>query len=730
MIAAGCLDPLEKGNRVYQALNLECYQWWYRRTFQSANGNPDQKAELVFDGLDCIGTVWLNGTLLGHPANMLVPHRFDVSALLLPNRANELVVRIDPAVPVGFAAPRSDWERANPGSWESLSIRKAPHMYGWDVMPRIVSAGLWRGVRLEWSPPLHFSSVYWFTRTIDVEHSRAVVSLSWEIAGEILTNAEHRLEVVLRCNGHMAFRTETVAVTSNGQQDIQLDNARLWWPRGYGEPTLYEATITLRSKNGDALDQHVTRLGIRTVELDRSDIVTPEKPGNFGFVVNGIPIFVKGANWTPLDALHSRDPEHLSNVFPMLLELNCNMVRCWGGNVYEQDRFFDLCDEAGILVWQDFAMACAAYPQDEAFLHLIALEAEALSRRLRNHPSLALWCGNNECDDALNWSNPKGMAPVDPNRDRISRKVLPGVLGRLDPHRSYLPASPYHSPAVFNAGNETNLIPDVHLWGPRGYFKAPFYTDTPAHFASEIGYHGCPSRSSLERMFDTGFVYPWVIDHEWNDEWLTKSVRYRPDSETTKGRNDIMIKQIAAFFGSVPNDLDEFILASQLCQGEGLKFFIESWRQQKGRRRGILWWNLRDGWPIVSDSVVDYYNTKKLAFRYIQSVQRDVQVICCEATTDHHPIIVVNDTLKPVQGRLEIRRAGSTVKLFEASFSVVPNGKTKIGELFHPTQPEMWLLNWSVEGATSFASHYLTVSGPIDFKQYKRWIDLAGILLM
>ena len=188
-----------------------------------------------------------------------------------------------------------------------------------------------------------------------------------------------------------------------------------------------------------------------------------------------------------------------------------------------------------------------------------------------------------------------------------------------------------------------------------------------------------------------------------------------------------MIKQARAFFDTVPDDLDEFILASQICQAEGLKFFIEFWRQQKGNRSGILWWNLRDGWPIVSDAVVDYYNTKKLAFHYIQRAQRDVQAICCEASEGKHPIVVVNDTLQHVHGHLEVRRAGTEAKLLDLPFEVEPNGKVHLGELPHPAQAEMWQLDWSTDRTDSFASHYLVVSGPINFKQYKEWMKAIGL---
>lgn len=741
LVAAGKLEPLERGNRVYQALTLESYQWWFRRSFTAEPTPAGHTAELVFDGLDCLATVWLNGTLLGTLQNMLIPHRFDVTKLLRAGQANEIVVRIDPAVPAGLAAPRTDWEVAPDGHWESLPIRKAPHMYGWDIMPRIVSAGLWRGVRIEWVRPARFTSAYWFTRSADAKTRRAVVAVEWEALGsEQVMGA--RVEAVLRRNGKTVYRGESAAV-SGGELDCVLEPADLWWPRGYGEAALYEAELTLRDRKGAVLDRRMERIGVRTVELDMTDIITPQNPGQFGFVVNGEPIFVKGADWSPMDGLHSRDPQHLETVFAMVPELNCNILRCWGGNVYESDRFFELCDQSGVLVWQDFAMACAEYPQDDGFLQKIATEVEAVVPRLRNHASLALWSGNNEVDDALVPHKP----PVDPNLDKISRRVIPGVLARLDPHRSFLPSSPYHSPAVFAAGNGGNLMPEVHLWGPRGYFKAPFYTESPAHFVSEIGYHGCPERASLEKMFDPKFVYPWVKDappeaamqqgHDsmpgrlWNDQWLTKSVRFRPGDRSTHGRNNLMLKQVMAFFGAVPDDLDEFILASQITQAEAMKFFIDFWRQQKGPRRGIIWWNLRDGWPIISDGLVDYYNARKLAFQYIQRAQRDVQAICCEPVEGKHAVVVINDTLRAVKGRVAVRQAGSAEKLLEAEFSVEPNGKTHVGAIPHPAAQELWLIDWSVEGpgqgTGAFASHYLAVTAPIELAQYKVWMKRLNL---
>ncbi len=726
LVAAGCLEAPEKGNRIYELRKLENHQWWYRRDFPTPDVRPGERVELVFDGLDCLGTVWVNGTLIGRPENMLIPHRYDVSAVLRRDGSNQLVVRIDPAVPAGSRVAHTAREFPNEGSWESLAIRKAPHMYGWDIMPRAVSAGLWRDVRLEVVAPRRWSNVYWYTREVDRKNNRATIGLDWEFVTNSNQVDGFRVQIVLRRNGRVVVSREATVLTSCGRERLIVENPDLWWPRGYGEPALYEATVSLHDGAGRLCDEHKTSIGIRTVQLRRTDITTPSAPGDFCFLVNGEPVFIKGTNWTPLDALHSRDRDHLERVFPLLPELNCNMIRSWGGGVYESDRFFDLCDQSGILVWQDFALACGVYPQTDTFLKTIAIEAESVIRRLRNHASLALWSGNNECDDSHFQS---GVENPDPNKDRISREVLPRAIDSFDPHRPYLPSSPYYSPAVVAAGSDLKVMPEVHLWGPRGYFKAPFYVDVQAHFVSEIGYHGCPSRASLERMFDPEYVQPWLRGHEWNDQWLTKAVRRLPRSPYTAGRNDLMLKQIQAFFGAVPEGLDSFILASQITQAEAMKFFVEFWRQQKGRKRGILWWNLRDGWPILSDAVVDYYLNKKLAFHYLRQVQRDVQAICCEAENGQHAVVVVNDTLKPVQGSLRVGRIGQTTALLNAEFNVGPNGVARVGSIAQPRATEMWVLAWQIPAGPAFRSHYLATSNPVQFDVYRGWMKDLGLEL-
>jgi beta-mannosidase len=336
---------------------------------------------------------------------------------------------------------------------------------------------------------------------------------------------------------------------------------------------------------------------------------------------------------------------------------------------------------------------------------------------------LVLWSGNNEVDMSLESNFTKA---VNPEIDRISREVLRRAVWEYDPLRDYLPSSPYCGEEYFRQGNNETLLPEVHLWGPRGYYKAPFYTNVNAHFVSEIGYHGCPNRGSLERMFDPEYVYPWTADGQWNDQWQTKAVRSHPNSTLTLDRNDLMTNQVKALFGEVPRDLDRFIFASQVVQAEAMKFFVEFWRMDKFRKTGIIWWNLRDGWPILSDAVVDFYNSKKLAYFYIRQVQRDAGVMIGDAREGRHPVVAVNDTRLEKTGTVVVRTADTEETLFSSSFNIPANGKTVVGHIPAKGGQAMWRIDATI-GQERQANHYLAGEAPFKLDDYERWYKKLSI---
>jgi beta-mannosidase len=736
LLKAGLAEDPMTGDNVYDFRKYETCQWWYQRDFKKPGIKKNERVELCFDGIDCIADIWLNGKKIAHVENMFVEHHFDITDIL--KKENELYICIYSTVLEARKYLRNNFGARNDALAEGVSIRKAPHMFGWDILPRLISAGIWREVKLEVIPPDYWESVYWVTKSVNVENATAEMYVDWQFHTDRLNIDDLTLNIYLTRGNKVAYQKSVKVYTTVSREHIQgIKDVDFWWPRGFGEPALYEAKIQLIDSDGTILCENIQNIGIRKSELIVADINTEENPGEFVFLVNGERIFVKGTNWVALDALHSRDNQHLDTAMNMLVDLNCNMVRLWGGNVYESEEFYDLCDKNGIMVWQDFTMGCTTYPQDQEFSGKIKKEASKVIMRLRNHPSLVLWAGNNENDVSLEWGDDQSY--IDPNTDIISRDILPLAVREWDPKTPYLPSSPFISSAVFNTERKinSNLSPEMHLWGPRGYYKAPFYTQNRAKFVSEIGYHGCPNLESLEKMMDKDFVYPWIIhdkntganltDKEyeliWNEQWQCKATITHPNSEVQRQRNDLMINQIKCVFGQVPIDLNQFITASQIVQAEAMKYFIEFWRMNKGDRNGILWWNLRDGWPVISDAIVDYYGSKKLAYSYIKKVQTDVCVMIGDAGDGKHPVIAVNDTREDADIKITVRDAEKQKILISKRVILPENGKTRVGSLSETDQTKLWLIEWEMN-EVKYTNHYLAYRPPIQLNEYMKWIPL------
>jgi beta-mannosidase len=727
LLNAGLIADPMIGSNIYDLRQYECYQWCYTKKFKSPKVSDDEQVQLFFGGIDCLAEVWLNGKHIGSVANMLIDHTFNVTDLLRKDGENTLQVIIRSAVMEAQKYFLGTFSVGNFAANESVFIRKAPHMYGWDIMPRLVSAGLWRDVELRVINNAHIENAQWMTSNIDLKNktARLFVDVQMTIPFERLdkTNAK----IVLKRKGKVVY-AGTVLVTSHAfRHIIELNNVDFWWPRGFGEPALYDAEVQLVSENGEVLSGNSCRVGVRTVQLDRTDINDmPDNPGRFSFIVNGSRIFIRGTNWVPLDAFHSRDASLLNDAVALVAEANCNMIRCWGGNVYEDHPFFDLCDEKGIMVWQDFAMGCTFYPQRDGFAKAVEQEAIAVVTKLRNHPSLAIWSGNNEDDIALRWTLINFN--INPNEDVISREVLPGVVYEMDPTRPFLPSSPYYSQAVYEKGSHDDLLPENHLWGPRGYYKDGYYTQSKASFVSEIGYHGCPNKSSLEKMFTKESVSPWQDGKVglWNDEWMTKAVRVFPHSPRQGGRNDLMTKQVRIVFGGIPDKLEDFVSASQAVQAEAMKYFVEMWRGGKPEKSGIIWWNIRDGWPILSDAVVDYYNSKKLAFYFLKNVQADVCVFINDAKDGKYPLVAVNDTRKPSQGNVEVTDVASGKSIYQGDFSIEANGRTMISSLAEMQGQGMLLIRCKIDGK-GYSNHYLYGKPPFKLKEYRKLLKETNI---
>ena len=421
------------GENIYRFRKYEFYRWQFERDFLAPE-KGEGEWKLIFEGLNNFAEVYLNDQKIGESANAFIAHEMDVAGAIRWGEINHLTVRIRSALnearKMDIPAYVSTHECG-----EFMMLRMPSSSFGWDIMGRFPSAGMWRGVRLEQRKPTRIVDAYYATMRLSPQGD-AVLRLRyrWETDAPILDGFRLRVHGV--CEGS-EFPAEKVAAFVDGRMDISVPQARLWWPKHYGPQSLYTVTLTLE-KDGEILDTRVDRIGIRRIEIE--NVVKPGDEGEFKVRVNGCPILCKGSNWVPLDALHSRDAQRLQAAHDLLEDAGCNIIRCWGGNVYEDHAFFDLCDQRGMLVWQDFAMACATYSALPDFVAQLEAEATAVVKKLRNHPSILLWAGDNEVDESC---IAQGFATEENRYNELTRVVLPRVVRMHDPYRFFLPSSPY-----------------------------------------------------------------------------------------------------------------------------------------------------------------------------------------------------------------------------------------------------------------------------------------------
>lgn len=689
----------------------ELYEWWYQREFPTPGEVTGHSVELRFHGVDCLATYWLNGAKLGESENALIEHSFDVTGKLNASAPNVLTVRLRSAV---IEAASKSYDPAitiaSVSCQESVWIRKPAHSWGWDIMPRAVSAGLWRPVELIVHAPQEISEMYF--ATMEADKKSAELAVSFDLATDLSLLPQLHLKVRGEC-GDSTFSHLHKLEFSAGRFTFSVPDPRLWWPRGYGDAHLYKVTTQLLQ--GDkVLASRQDSIGIRKLELLRTDITTGEKPGQFLFKVNGVPILVKGSAWVPADAFHSRDAARYETMLALFADLECNMLRAWGGGVYEDHAFFDICDRSGILVWQDFAMACAIYPLTPEFQEVIRKEATSVIRKLRNHPSLALWVGDNECDEAYYFSG------LDPAHNTLTRELLPQVVFQCDPYRPYLPSSPYMAPEVIAAHNP-RLMPEDHLWGPRDYFKSSFYTNHSALFLSEIGFNGCPGLSSLKRFIDPQHLWPWKDNPQW--------ILHSTSPVGSPYQNDVLANEGREFFGVLPGHLEDFVVATQIDQAEAFKFVVEMTRLRKWTRStGVLWWNVIDGWPNLNASLVDYYYNKKLGYHYVRRVQQRTCLMVDELEDWNVRVVMGNDSREDAKGHFRIWDADTNTTVLTGEYASAANENTELGKVpaFH-SDKKLWLMEWTAHGQR-YVNHYLLGSPAFSLAQYKAWLPKIAAL--
>ena len=717
LMKAGRIEDLYFSTNTLLAQKLEDVHVWYFTTLDITD--PGQY--LHFEGIDTFADIYINGCHVKSTENMFLS--YDVKADWLLG-ANELVVHIKPAMLQAREYKIPAACTAQKYNMASLYVRKAAHMFGWDIMPRIVSAGLWKDVVLKQDKADKINEAYLATYKVQIDEggkASAILRLFIDTVLEGAFAAEYSVRVE-GCCGESSF-TKTERLWHNTKEIyFVVEDCRLWWPKNAGNPELYDIKITLLHGK-TVCDCYQFQAGIRTVELERTDTTDSDGNGDFCFVVNGKRIFALGTNWVPLDAFHSNDRKRLPKAMELVDDIGCNMIRCWGGNVYESDDFFDYCDAHGIMVWQDFAMACGVYPNEREFEEKLEEEAVYQIKRLRNHASLVLWSGDNECDEAYTWWGRKG----NPNVNTLTRKILKKAVELHDYVRPYLPSSPYFSEAAYRG---QGLLPENHLWGPRDYFKGEFYKNTFCHFASETGYHGFPSPKSLKRFLnEPGQIFR--EDGRATDEYLVHAAGMETDGDGSYAyRIRLAYDQVVTLFGKAEEQLDDFVRQSQISQAEAKKYFIEKFRIGKGKRTGIIWWNLLDGWPQVSDAVVDYYFTKKLAYHFIKRSQEPVCLMFDEPSDGMCNLVAVNDLPQGKELSYTVKRIlndGEGLAVLSGTTYLENDSATVINRMpVSDDEKAFYLIEWKMDGHC-YQNHYFTNIINIDYHKYLDALKKCGM---
>lgn len=715
---AGLIGDTYFGTNALDNYRFEATHLIYYRNF-IFDGQPDENTVLRFDGIDTIADIYVNGKLIGQADNMLIPHEFTDANIR--HGENEIVIHITPSHIAARSKPLPICTHAHTHGYDVLNIRKAAHTDGWDIMPRIISGGIWRPCWVEQKKPDRINDVFCYVHSINLANNHVVLKLQHDLTVEGDDLSEYSMDVRGICDEHSFNAHHSRVWHTSDAIYCSIDNCKLWWPRNYGEPNLYHITVTL-NRCGKPVFDYSFRYGIRTVRLDRTSVTDEAGNGEFCFYINEKKIFWMGTNWVPVNAFHSEDAATLPQVLPMLTDIGCNCVRCWGGNIYEDDIFYDFCDENGIMIWQDFSNACGIHPQTKEYCDLFRVEVDTIIKRLRNHSSIVIWAGDNEVDGYFSWSG--SWLDRNPNSNMLTRRVIPDSLLAHDFTRPYLPSSPYWDETAYKTKKP---ISEQHLWGPRDYFKGSFYKGSLCHFASETGYHGCPSPDSLKKFIHEDQLWPWrsapdsdVPKPDWGLHSSSPDVT--PDCGNIY-RIRLMTNQVKTLFGHDFENLYDYARASQISQAEAKKYFIERFRVTKWRRTGIIWWNLLDGWPQISDAVVDWYHTKKLAYHYIKRSQQPICMIFDEPDGDQLPLHIVSDLQYNVNVEYTVTDLTDGKELISSNCVALNNTSRRVWlKQMLPDEKHFYYIKWEYTDnngkKVTCVNHYMTNIIDIDYDEY------------
>ncbi|HPD47133.1 MAG TPA: hypothetical protein P5279_05100 [Anaerohalosphaeraceae bacterium] len=693
LVEAGQIARADLDARPEDFAHISDEPWIYRRRFEAdAELLGCDRIDLVFDGLDTITQIWCNDKLIGKTDNMFIGHRFDVTELVRPGK-NRVLVKFNPA------AAHAEMLMKRYGKLTDFYfghacrsyIRKAAYQFGWDWCPALPGCGIFRPVRLEGVAAARIADVH--VRTIECSEVRADIAVAVELDTQTAgAAAAFPLRCVLRLWGYGEAIEQTLTFQAGQQRQstiLRIEHPQLWWPNGYGEPCLYDVEAELYAEER-CVDRVRKKCGIRTVRVNRTRDAHGE---SFSVEVNQRPVYVRGANWIPVTLFAgSQRREDYARLLKEAAAANMNMLRVWGGGYYENEEFYDLADELGILVWQDFMFACSWYPDRAWFLDAVRTEAAVVIRRLRSRACLALWCGNNEID----WLHAKGGLGKGRKfyGKAIYQRLLPGLLAEMDCERDYIATTPIGTGRDMNDARSGT----VHEWGIwSGGRPGRQYVDEEriGRFVTEFGMQSLPEPETL-RSFCGG------RDLRIGSGALERH-NYQLDG------NARLFQYTSELFGGT-GDLERFAYLTQLTQARQIKRYVEHLRMHNGINRGAMFWQYNDCCAAISWSAVDYRGRQKALYYY---ARRFFAPVCIAVATRHglrpdldEPVeiartVVINDAGEPLVGTLACRLVeldGRIVDAVDLPITAQPFSATEPLRLpkalmrpEHPERTTLWM---------------------------------------
>ncbi|MCL4548694.1 MAG: hypothetical protein M1495_09010 [Bacteroidetes bacterium] len=649
-------DPFYSDNELKLGWIAES-NWHYETKFNlPGNYEVSIPINLVFEGIDTVAEISLNGVKIADVNNMFRKYLFSVTDILKPKN-NVLSVLL--YSPLKAAKSLEDKYGKLPVALNSerVYLRKAQYSFGWDWGPSFPTSGIWKKVFLEQILPVGLNQITF--NTIDADERRAEVEIGILLNGKIENVAQ--INVTLQHGDFKLVKEILKPEKHEISAKIILDNPKLWYPNGEGEQPLYNLRVELISNYGSILDFNERKVGIRIIELKLEDNGKP----SFHFVVNGKRVFIKGANWIPADSFLPRvTKEKYSALLKLAQQANMNMIRVWGGGVYESDYFYELCDEMGLLIWQDFLFACGSYPEHQEFIENVKVEVEENVKRLRHHACIAIWCGNNE-NEWLWYQERKTSYETMPGY-KIYHEVIPFLLNTLDPRRPYWHSTPFgkgEDPNFQGSGNN-------HQWDIWSRW-IDYNTVVNDHslFVTEFGFQGPANISTLNKAIPQK-------NRKTNDRI------FEHHNKQIEGTERIF-RFIAAHL-PVRSGWEDFIYLGQLNQALALKTCIEHWRSNHPQTSGTIIWQINDCWPVTSWSLVDSSLTSKISYHAVKNVFSS-SLIIFEKQGNSVGVKFINQQSNPFRGKLILRsyhlQTGKEVsaKIFELNSS--PNSSELVCEI-------------------------------------------------